>query len=558
MKRSINALVVCLLMLVSSTYSATTKQKKMVRLIDSVSDVYDSMYAPALWKKEFANWSLAAQVAIAKEQVLSKELTTQEFQKVLNQFVLSMKDFHVSMRFFATERATLPIKVRGVAGKYFLVHIDRTKLPQASFPFSVGDEIIKLGGDSIHKIVTDIKSLLGGNTEVTDQALAEMMLTSRSARSAMSVPQGPVTLVFKKNDKEVSHQLIWEHTQEVVSSHNSNQKKSYKFKNDESKISIDELNMSVELPVGMLASSNSKNGFAIGAKKSFLPSLGTKIWESDKESSFDAYIYMNSKKELVGYIRIKSYGAGEKESLEFKEIMKKFSKTTDKLVIDQLNNPGGSVFYLYSLVSMLTDKPMATPKHYMAINQEMVFGANKSLKDMEKIKNQADLHKAFGAKTIGGYPLDMNFLEFMKVYYRFIMSEWNEGKTLTKPHHLYGVDHINPHPEVKYTKPILLLVNELDFSGGDFFPAIMQDNKRATIMGVRTAGAGGYVNSVKIPNQFGVQSFSFTASLADRVDNTPIENLGVTPDVDLTLTVNDFKNNFRDYVKKIKEQINKM
>ena len=298
-----------------------------------------------------------------------------------------------------------------------------------------------------------------------------------------------------------------------------------------------------------------RNKFGIGTKKSFIPDLGIKIWSSAKESSFDAYIFKNSENKLIGYIRIPSYGAGEKESFEFKTIMKKFAAVTDKLVIDQVNNPGGSVFYLYSLVSMLSDKVMATPKHYMTINQEIIAEAITSLKEINTVKNEADLIKLYGGKTIGGYPISMTFLNFNKTYNQFLIDQWGLGKTLTSPHHLYGVDKINPSTEVQYTKPILLLVNELDFSGGDFFPAILQDNKRATILGVRTAGAGGYVNSTSIHNQLGVGKFSITGSLADRVDHTPIENLGVKPEIDYSLTAVDYQQNFKGYVKKINEAI---
>ena len=548
-------LTLSLVLLISSmsSFAATELQKKMVNYVDAMAGAYDSMYAPALWKKEFSNWSLSTEVDKAKARILAKEdITISEYHKIINDFILSMKDFHVSVRFHATEKASLPFMVRGTAGRYFIVYINRDKLSKEAFPLEVGDEILTMNGKKVHDIITAYKATMGGNTEETDQALAEMSLTSRSARKADTVPQGPVQLTFKKADKEVSVQLIWEYEKELVLRNNR--------KSNTAKLAdrVNNLEMTSQVALDFTTDSEAKNKFTIGARSSYLPALGTKIWESAKDNHYDAYIYMSDDKELIGYVRIPSYGAGEKETKKFIEIIKRMEKTTDKLVIDQLNNPGGSVFYLYSLVSLLSPKPMATPKHYMAINQEEIVDAYKSLKDLEKIKNLEDLKKAFGTETVGGYPLSMSFLEFMKSYYQFKIDEWKAGKKLTSPYHLYGVDMINPHPTVQYSKPILLLVNELDFSGGDFFPAIMQDNKRATIMGVRTAGAGGYVLGVELTNQLGIGGFRYTGSLADRVDNTPIENLGVKPEIDYALTVEDYQKGFKGFKAAIQKAVKEL
>jgi C-terminal processing protease CtpA/Prc len=137
----------------------------------------------------------------------------------------------------------------------------------------------------------------------------------------------------------------------------------------------------------------------------------------------------------------------------------------------------------------------------------------------------------------------------------FIIDEWNSGRQITEPNYLLGIGPLPPYPRIRYTKPILVLVNHLDFSGGDFFPAILQDNKRAAIMGTHTAGAGGYVGKVSFPNLNGIAYFSYTASIAERTNHRPLENLGVTPDIHYEITENDLHNNYRSYSAEILKNV---
>ena len=67
----------------------------------------------------------------------------------------------------------------------------------------------------------------------------------------------------------------------------------------------------------------------------------------------------------------------------------------DAMVIDQNNNPGGSVFYLYALASMLATQPMQTTLHRMAITQADVFSALTQIDQLSAVKNDADAQKAF-------------------------------------------------------------------------------------------------------------------------------------------------------------------
>jgi hypothetical protein len=209
---------------------------------------------------------------------------------------------------------------------------------------------------------------------------------------------------------------------------------------------------------------------------------------------------------------------------------------------------------LYNLASMLAIQPLATPRHRIAITQAEVLEATATIAKLKTVKTDADAKKAFLTDNEQSFPVSYEFAQFSLNFSRFIVSEWKAGRKLTNPYWLEGVDHINPG-RTHYSKPILLLINQLDFSGGDFFPAILQDNKRVTILGTRTAGAGGYVNDIAVPNNVGVDSFRCTESIAERVDQNPIENLGVKPDVDYSMVDSDYQGNYQAYAKAIQGAI---
>ena len=62
----------------------------MMNYIDSVASVFDSIYAPANWKKEFSQWSLDGEVQKAHEKILNNpKMTTKEFQQLLTSFLAS-------------------------------------------------------------------------------------------------------------------------------------------------------------------------------------------------------------------------------------------------------------------------------------------------------------------------------------------------------------------------------------------------------------------------------------------------------------------------------------
>jgi len=542
-------------------------QQKMLRAVDTVEDIYRASYAPQEWKQKFAGWSLATEIDRARQSVVANPaMTVRQFQTVMQNFIASTKDYHVGINFNATAAAKLPFVVRGAEGRYFIMYIDRNKLSEESFPYAVGDELVKFGGKAVGDVIAEIKTeMQDRNVAETDQALAELILTFRRASNGMSVPAGPISLEIKPKDSDKSFevQVIWEVRSEQIGNpftliFTAGIANPLKEKTSGMQTWLESKQM-VFPQWNNLGSVAGENNYALGTKKSYMPALGTKIWESKDEDIFHAYIFRNTDSKLVGYIRIPSYVTTDYAAAvkEFAGLMTKFQASTDAMVIDQVNNPGGSVFYLYALVSMLTDQAFFSPRHRMMITQADVQESADLLEQLKNVTNDDQAKKIIG-DNLSGYPINYTAVNFLRNFANFVLEQWNAGKNFTDAYYLWGADKINPHTTAKYTKPILLLVNSLDFSGGDFFPAILQDNKRVTIMGTRTAGAGGYVNSVSFPNQLGIAGVTLTGSIAERVDLNPIENLGVTPDIQYSTTVNDLQNNYQDYLKAVQTALSNL
>lgn len=532
---------------------ADSLSSALVENLYAMKSIYRTEYAPAGWKKTYANYDLdrSFQEAVNAANA-NPNLNQADAREILKNFIYAMKDYHTSISFVATEAASLPLMVKGADDRFFIAYIDRSKLSESAFPFHVGDELVSFDGKPALSAVMEVQNQVTENVPATDRALAENALTSRRAARGIKVPQGPVMLGIKAkgSDKVSNIQMIWEYTPEQISPRGDiNSVKAMTKKS---------LSRHLMMDVDVAEKLDADNPYALGTRKTFTPDLGTRIWESESSNTFYAYIYMNKDKNLIGYLRLPSYHPDDyaKAVADFKAIISRFQSTTDAMIIDQVNNPGGSVFYLYALASMLSDQPLQTPQERMSITQAEVLRAKKAINVLQQVKSDEDARRVIPTLVddLDGYPVSYELSQFLLSYCRMIVAEWDAGHKLTRPYWIAGVDHINP-ADVHYTHPILLLTNHLDFSGGDFFPAILQDNKRVTIMGSRTAGAGGYVYNIQIPNNIGIDAFRVTESIAERVNGNPIENLGVTPDILYEMTPEDYQSNFKPYTGKIQSTV---
>jgi hypothetical protein len=215
----------------------------------------------------------------------------------------------------------------------------------------------------------------------------------------------------------------------------------------------------------------------------------------------------------------------------------------DSLVLDVTHNPGGAVAYVQGLATLLATKPI--PNFVQANHADrrwiadLLGAANGSdaleqpvwLKRMREVETAYDVGKWLApfSPIIGSY----------------------QGPTVPSNVDLNtGSEMLSPHPLVQWNKPILALHDELSGSGGDAFPAILQNAGVAKTFGARTMGLGGTVESVLTLPHSGAE-LHLTRGLnapfhpADAPGGVAlIENNGVTPNFPYAHTVADFRGGF--------------
>lgn len=249
------------------------------------------------------------------------------------------------------------------------------------------------------------------------------------------------------------------------------------------------------------------------------------MWEipkEDEDKGFFAYICKASDGRQVGYIRIGDYNYDEQAVDAFDRLIARFEHDTGALVVDQVRNPGGSMFQMYALLSMLTDHPLALPQHHITITEDDAAVAADVIANADEEPPER------------------------VAYSRLVLSERAAGrgnaKRISHPLYLEGVESIRPAKN-HYTKRIVVLIDSLTFSAGEFLAAILQDNKRATLFGERTAGAGGCARKIVPPgsDQFGIAYLTLTWTIARRTSGELIEGNGVQPDVTYTTTIEDIQ-----------------
>jgi len=227
----------------------------------------------------------------------------------------------------------------------------------------------------------------------------------------------------------------------------------------------------------------------------------------------------------IGYLRYPAFDYFSTSAL--KNEITYFQSKTDGLIIDMTGNPGGDACVLENFLQYFMPNGFHSMGQSIRATWDFVMA----------YQDQVDYAIQDGSYTdeeIAG----------MQAQGDAVRAAYTQNRGFTDPLPLCGLSQDIPAAtdrtgkNLAYTKPIMVMADEISYSAAELFTAVMQDEGRALVYGMRTAGAGG------APGDFSVGAYMETAvSLAlmkgvrkNQIKSLEypaapyIENIGVLPD----------------------------
>lgn len=585
------------LLLLNSILSAAPSHDKMSHELKNIEYNISMNYAPLEWKKEHKNWDLAQSIQNATENLKRhNNVTSENFHVEVKKLLSSMHDYHVSPNFYRLDLSFFPLLVKEAEGKVIIVkkgfnnilqgddaaYINEDILTkwthEANFnpdinKINLGSEILAINNvniqDHINQIIQDEFS---GDDSATAHSLAVSMIFKKIGELGNKTEEGSFKLKLLDVDNKIKeYTLPWFYVSEPLLKREMSKDVEEKIHKTDSEKSL----------VKNIKKKFRKNYTAIAAKKfvraytsseedessdsssettkkkknkvikGFLPELGEVVYKYKGKSSLYAYIYTLNNGSKVGYIHLPTFDYdddNEEEQIidDIFDVLLKFKKHTNALVFDITNNPGGYSDFMNTVISMLSNKKVIPLLEKEIINPSTIYEA---LESKQELENELPIVKDKDEKR--------EIVDLLS-YFNILIQAFESNKHMTDLIFNNGEEYIAPDSQIKFNKPILVLTNELDFSCGDYFPAMIQDNKIGSLFGKKTAGAGGAVFEYEVPSNYGLKGYTLTGSLGFRQNGMPLENLGVVPDYPYELTVKDLKNNYCDYINAVNATVESM
>ena len=567
-------------------FAQLTHQQKLDDF-KSLVGLYNKQYAPYEWKVQAFDFDLLKlQPWLAEVNASHDDLT---FYDICVRYVASLQDSHDEFILPSFYEAYLPILADRYDGKILIDFIDRTALPQQTYPFAIGDELISVDGTAVEDWVVSLGSYAvnGQGNPVSRDRLAIATILDRYQgyyTFANKIRPGDKgTIVVKgQNGNTATYKIPWvtfgvpldaegpvpnpgakPFAGKTAFSESSVKRPMRQIDQADKNLwglSTDErpAREASSAPKGLERIERLQEFSALepdhvlagslvpfsGFFPAFAPPPGFKLRLGGKSTDEFVSGTFPVGGRTVGFIRIPSFAPLSRTNAlnQFRAETIFFQQNTSGLVIDLMSNGGGNICYANNLVQFLSPQPFpALLARLRATNQWLSTFEN----------------LLFFQESNGLPQSDMDLTSGMIEEIQRALAE-NRGLTNPIPAYapgglcgasgglLYQPAKDSQGNNIAYTKPILLLTDNFTISSAEMFSAKLQDLNRVSVYGVRTDGGGGNVTSFNYstgPYSEGSVRMTQSIMIRNHDVSTPglpsgpyIENIGIQPDV-----VADFK-----------------
>lgn len=498
------------------------------RLVDfrHLSELYARRYAALDWKKEALKVD-ALNLAPWLDRIPNVK-DDLEFYELMAEYVASLNDGHDTYLLPSSFSASLGFTVDLYEGKPLIDSINRTLLPADQFPFEVGDEVVSVDGRTSEDLIASfLKYSVIGNDR-GNRRLAAGRIARRSQYlipRAHEIGDSAAVLIQRQGGATESYTIPWNKTGTPVTVLGASpggriaaaatakaeaRPRAVRYRQG----LLDKL-QHYAIPVRSDVIGFGRLEPVFQLPEVFVQRLG--------KSEFDSYYSGTFEWDgvKIGFIRIPDFEY--RSTRDFEKEMTFFQDNTDVLVIDIMRNPGGYV--CSSGAEGLMNRIVAGDYQGAAAEERVTWS------DYLGVKDELDDAIASGDDQETIDDLTMRRDEYEKAF------RDNKGRTKALP--VCGTTVTRTGKSTAYTKPVLLLTDELTASAGDLFAALIQDNGRGRILGWRTAGAGGSPETDYPVGAYteGTTSITYTLAVRSKPVVTPdfpttsyLENVGVRPD----------------------------
>ena len=557
--RSTCYLLVTLSLSIVLPQSASAQLLPDQRVFDfqNLAALYSKRYAPYDWKRQALGFdalnikSWLDRVRAAKDDL--------EFFEIEEEYAANLQDTHTGVQMPSSFRAYLGgsgpsagMYVDIYDGKVLIDSLNRSLLPSGTYPFQVGDEIVSVDGVSSEDWIKRVSTWRRyGNPATTRRFASQQIVTRAQSTFPRAFEIGDTAVVEVRRDSGVleTYRIPWAKTgipvitvgpvptpRTAALGSQTSQPDYLQTLEALHNYKLPEADQNFYVSIGS-RTPHFRNGFPT----SFVQRLGRSGSEFHYSGTYTADDL------AIGYLRIPSFSSsGSTVINELKSEIEYFQNNTDGLVIDVTRNPGGGCYMLDVAATLIP-----YPFYFFG---EQIRATQDRLNSFQSLLDSARLSHA-EQWVIDSY---QRYVDQMKA-----ALAANRGMTEPIPACRQTgssgapISYDNQPSTIVYTKPLIVLIDELSISAADIFPSMLQDNRRGLLVGARSSGGGGSVSGY--PSGLYSETYSSNTntlvvrkkaiSTAEYPAAPYVENIGARPDVPLEfMTRENLLNGGRTYV----------